>query len=451
MTAVDYTGKPMRYAASLRVVGFLCLILAHCRCGLSQTHGSEQASQPQFLQQGAWKPHVVEQLNGRASRFKSAAGIQVITLPWEMGAVYYPYLVYMPERDRLLMLLLWGQETKAGMVSSDDRGATWTMPKEIGDGWATGLTYLDRGRAVLKRDHRYWFTDDYGANWDRSIVVPRCQDDKLFHEDSPFFADRDPQSGRVTRLWATGKKAGLACLVRTSDDGGATWSDARHIPEWGQTGEIVLHRADNSNLVAACRVNLPQFAGKIDHFSGLGVSVSTDNAHTWSELNILYAWGRHLSSMVTLENGDIVLTHIVRKGYVDTAEGLPQFGIEAVVSRDHGRTWDLDHRYLLAVWRGNGTGANASPQRTATILLPDGSLLTAFGTGFRNKGRQGKRTHSPQDIAVVRWRTGPLSLDDDHTIADAPFDSQLRNVIDPRISQYALSDPGFRQIAPASR
>ena len=31
------------------------------------------------------------------------------------------------------------------------------------------------------------------------------------------------------------------------------------------------------------------------------------------------------------------------KGYVNTPDGFPQFGIEAMFSRDNGRTWDLDH------------------------------------------------------------------------------------------------------------
>ena len=434
------------FATTLRAVSFLFIVLILCRYASAQTDGRNGDSKPAFLKHEAWTAHVVEQLNGRAPRLKTAADVQVISKPWDLGAVYYPYMTYLPDKKRLLMQLMWGQKIQTGIVYSDDGGATWSRPKRIGDGWSSGLTFLDGSRGVLKRDNRYWFTDDLGASWDRSVPAPPCRDGKPFYEDSPFFVDRDVKSGRVTRLWATGKKPGLACLLRTSDDGGRTWSPFRHIPQWGRTGEIVLHRAGNGNLVAACRVNLPQFEGKIDHFSGLGVSVSKDNGRTWSKLNILYAWGRHMSSMVTLANGDIVLTYVVREGYVDTADGFPQFGVEAVISRDHGLTWDLDHRYLLAVWRGNRKSSElnswfASPQRTATVLLPDKSLITAFGTGYRNKGRQGQRTHSPQDIAIVRWRVGDGRLSDEHAIADALFDSELRNVFDPQVSSYAMSDP----------
>jgi len=37
---------------------------------------------------------VVEQLNGKAPRIKSKAQIQIITETWDMGAVYYPYMIY---------------------------------------------------------------------------------------------------------------------------------------------------------------------------------------------------------------------------------------------------------------------------------------------------------------------------------------------------------------------
>ena len=75
----------------------------------------------------------------------------------------------------------------------------------------------------------------------------------------------------------------------------------------------------------------------IDHTEGLGVSVSTDEGQTWSAW--LDDWGRHHPSLILLPGGEIVMTYVVRKGYVNTPDGFPQFGIEAVVSRDHGQTW----------------------------------------------------------------------------------------------------------------
>ena len=98
------------------------------------------------------------------------------------------------------------------------------------------------------------------------------------------------------------------------------------------------------------------------------------------------------------------MTYVVRLGYPHTADGYSQFGVEAVVSSDNGQTWDLDHRYVLATWVGNIKGGNAwycGVQSTSTLLLPDGKILTAFGTGYRNPAGA---TVCYMDLALVRWQ-----------------------------------------------
>ena len=125
------------------------------------------------------------------------------------------------------------------------------------------------------------------------------------------------------------------------------------------------------------------------------------------------------------------MTYVVRLGYVDSKDGFPQFGIEAVVSRDHGLTWDLDHKYILHAWAGALKGPDRwwpSSQSTSSQLLPDGSIITAFGTGYRIEEEQ-----APRDVGLVRWQlnTGPVNTDS--TIRDAAFDSDLRNIFDPSL------------------
>jgi len=192
-------------------------------------------------------------------------------------------------------------------------------------------------------------------------------------------------------------------------------------------------RAKNGDLVAACRTDFRgKFRTEVDHYEGLAVSVSKDNGYTWSSPNRLYDWGRHHPSMVVLPNADVVMTYVVRRGYPDTAEGFPQFGIEAVVSHDNGQTWDLDHRYVLASWAGNRKGPTcwwASSQATSSVLLPDGSILTAFGTGYRaQSGPDGLPT--PRDVGLIQWRANKGPVNAERTVAEAPFDSDLRNRFD---------------------
>lgn len=94
----------------------------------------------------AWKSHTVRQLNGPTGReVAQPAKLQIISEPWNR-VVAVPYVVYMPERDRLLMLVACDYPHRPMLIGSDDRGATWTEPKPLkektgraGEGVFTGL------------------------------------------------------------------------------------------------------------------------------------------------------------------------------------------------------------------------------------------------------------------------------------------------------------------------
>lgn len=169
-------------------------------------------------------------------------------------------------------------------------------------------------------------------------------------------------------------------------------------------------RAGNGDIIAACRTHVPDEFNRpvpeVDHYAGLGVSISADNGRTWSEINSLYAWGRHHPSLILLPDQRIVMSYVVRKGYDNTPDGYPQFGVEAIVSTDHGRRWDFDGRYVLDMWRGTSKTHRtwwASSQSTSSILLPDGSILTAYGTGYRNVPTS-RPLPAIRDIGLVKWR-----------------------------------------------
>jgi hypothetical protein len=62
-------------------------------------------------------------------------------------------------------------------------------------------------------------------------------------------------------------------------------------------------------------------------------------------------------------------------------------------------------------------------------LLPDGSIITVFGIGYRIHTDE----QAPRVVGLVCWRlnTGPVNTDT--TIRDAAFDSDLRNIFDPSL------------------
>jgi hypothetical protein len=361
----------------------------------------------------------------------------------------------------LLMLVACDSPHRAMLTSSDDQGVTWTEPKPLhldeqgkpDAGLATGLAYLGNGKLMTTDGARRWLSLDYGATWSTPAALAPMPNGKAWNIWDPLLVERDQTTNAVTCLAETGY-AVLAApdsgpgyqqgYIRFSTDEGSTWSDAIRVPQWNAVSEVAILRAANGDWVAAGRTDTPaQLKGEtLDHYEGLGVSISKDRGKTWSNVVKLYDWGRHHPSMVLLPNRDIAMTYVVRKGYVNTADGYPQFGVEAVVSHDNGQTWDLDHRYLLHTWVGNRkrTSVNenqpgpqawwASSQATSSVLLPDGAIITAFGTGYRSQPGPNNQA-TPRDVGLVLWRLGDQPVNGDRTLRDAPFDSTLRNVFDP--------------------
>ncbi|MCP4855535.1 MAG: hypothetical protein GY903_13675 [Fuerstiella sp.] len=398
-----------------------------------------------------WQPHEVRQLTGKAGTVRLPARFQIVTESWNR-VVAVPYMVNMPEKDRLLMLVGCDYPHRTFVLTSDDRGATWTDPRPArsGDGRAsiglgTSLAYLGKGKLVFYETGSAgtghpsrWFSSDYGQTWGDPVAIASTSDEKPWSIwDSPL-VDRHPKTGRITQLAETGySQSGTSsqAWIRFSTDEGQTWSQSVKVPQWQGVNEAYLFRAGNGDILAACRTDVPRrLKGKtLDHYEGLGISISNDDGRTWSTVRKLYDYGRHHPSLVLMPNQDVVMTYVVRLGYVDDRNGFPQFGIEAVVSHDHGVTWDLDHRYLLHVWSGERTGETywwPSSQATSSTLMRDGAILTAFGTGYRIKA--GKDSpQAPRDVGMIEWRLNTKPVNAESTIRDAAFDSDLRNVFDP--------------------
>ncbi len=353
------------------------------------------------------------------------AQFRILTESWNRLAAV-PSMVFMPETDRLLMLLSCDTPIQ-GMVSfSDDLGTTWRTPEYIiqrdasGNpdiGICCGLTYLGNGRAALMRTDskppQIWFSDDYGQTWKDPIGDPPAfgGEQRRYCWD-PFLVDTWRGTRRLAVAGHVERQGVFQAFIRFSTDEGRSWGEDMLVPQWSGVNEVALARAANGDMIAACRTCKPdRFTDRIDHYEGLGISLSSDDGSTWSDVDRFFDWGRHHPSLVVMPDGRVVMTYAVRLGYPDTDDGFKQFGVEAVTSGDNGRSWEVDKPYLLAKWPANRKGKVrsgddywwASPQATSTVLLPDGSLLTAFGTGYRS---QPDKLHNfaPRDVGLVKWR-----------------------------------------------
>ena len=399
-----------------------------------------------------WQTHTVHQLNGQASPFQLAARFQIVTESWNR-VVAVPFLVYMPEKNRLLMLVGCDYPHRAFVLTSDDQGATWSAPRpaqvdndgQPSIGMGTSLVYLGDGKLLFYESAglavgapERWFSSDYGQTWNRPVPIGPAPGGQPWSIWDPPLVERHPETRKVTRLIETGYHSSnrvSQAYLRSSTDLGRTWSKATKVPQWYRANEICLLRTGNGRLLAACRTDIPErLEGKtLDHYEGLGISFSDDEGRTWSPIRKLYDYGRHHPSLVLMPNHDIVMTYVVRLGYTPDPHGYPQFAIEAIVSHDHGVTWDLDHRYLLHVWSGKRKGDTywwPSSQATSSVLLPDASILTLFGTGYRIQASPDS-PQAPRDAGLVRWQLNHQKINDDRTIRQADFDSELRNRFDP--------------------
>lgn len=411
--------------------------------------GTLLATLPSFAD---WQHHEVRLLVGTEAPISVPAEIQILTESWRR-VVAVPYIIYMPEKQRLLMLVGCDYPHHPEVLKSDDGGASWSAPRRVAvegtnlEGLGTCLTYLGRGEVLFLAGDRRWVSRDFGESWEAGALVAQTVDGKPWYTWDPLLVERDPASGATTRLVETGytwlrtpevEKDHQQGYLRFSADLGNTWTESSKVPSWKEVSEVALVRAGDGTLVAACRTDIPlSKAGEwIDHFEGLGISTSHDDGATWSPVSKLYDHGRHHPSLILLPDHRLLMTYVVRKGYVDTPDGLPQFGVEAILSSDNGLTWDLDHRYILHAWIGNRTGENkwwASCQATSTVLLPDGSLVTAFGTGYRSEPDGSGGNPSPRDVGLVRWHLSEATLDDARPVRNAPPESDERNIFDPGI------------------
>lgn len=370
-----------------------------------------------------WRPHLVGRLRPRGGLEEQPAELQIVSEKWNTRA-QVPYLAYLPERDRLLMLLQC--EHQPASIYSDDHGATWTRPRLANPELAVtpdryylgvGLSYLGNGTAVFSDARgsceatRLWFTHDHGESWPESKPMPRAFDGKYCLQWDPFLVDRNRTTGSVERL----ALAGYTCttdgnhtlgFIRFSSDLGDTWTPDLVVPQWSRKNEIALTRTASGDILAAARLDpADENLDKIDHYTGFGISVSKDDGRTWSAVETVYEMGRHHTSTIVLPSGHLVMTYVVRAGYPETKEGHAQFGVEAIVSRDHGRTWDLDGRTVLHAWNSGRTDIpqwHRSVQQTSSVLLPDGHIYTAFGTYYRSEPAEGGAIR-PLDVGLVRW------------------------------------------------
>ena len=127
-----------------------------------------------------WNATKVLQMDNESVDVELSAQRQIVTETWNR-VVAVPYMVYMPEKDRICMLVSCDYPHQPMVLFSNDRGTTWGEPRPVSSdpavnaaaGLGTALTYLGAGRLMLVAGG-WWFSEDYGDTWKGPIPYRDC-------------------------------------------------------------------------------------------------------------------------------------------------------------------------------------------------------------------------------------------------------------------------------------
>jgi hypothetical protein len=311
---------------------------------------------------------------------------------------------------------------------SYDDGATWTSPRVVND---SPLDDRDAGALALDGDRLLisWFTSDIrqhsGATYeqmpDKERVERWRQAFRSYTDDAvaqhkgawvrrsadggdtwgpsirlPVNAPHGPIRLRSGALLYFGKQMFSDELERghiyalTSHDDGDTWTAQGSVPLYDGTGPDNYHEPHVAELPDGRLIGLIRLQNMrgsdvsleslgLTHFSMVQTE-STDGGQTWTPVEPLNFHGSPPHLLVH-SSGALVNVYGYR---------LEPYGERAMISRDGGRSWDID--YIL-----RDDGPDHDLGYPASVELPDASILTIYY-------QKPNRVEDQCGLLWTRWR-----------------------------------------------
>ncbi len=375
-----------------------------------------------------WMPHIVQQGDGQGGWTSRSAEFRFVHIA--LGKQLIPFGLAQMDNGRVLMLcsLNDGQRDRPVISTSDDGGDTWSDWQLVKRAYGRPmmLAYAGGGNISFDNGRYRVFSADYGETFRFRTDVEPTSDGGRFHGEGNPLVERD--SDGTVHVATVGYNFGppgapeapeapdtpwkidrpTVPYFRWSHDGGHRWQgevspDAWRFDDHWQNStypravsEGSLVRAAGGALVAALRTNTPpwMFHTESDNMEGIGVSLSYDNGNSWGPIDLLFRSGRMHPHLLRLKDDRLVMSYVVRQDLSNEGRyNSFNRGVEAIVSTDHGVTWDTSKRYLLDQWMmfdpANPFATYCG--HTSSCVLDDGRILTAYG-------------HCPsKSVALIRW------------------------------------------------
>lgn len=307
--------------------------------------------------------------------------------------------------DRDAHVCPWG---KTQIIRSQDQGKTWSDPEVI-----TSTPLDDRDAGIIETKKRTllvsWFTSVaftlpvYRTAYERYAriaekITPEIRKQWLGNwvrrsEDggktwlepvrTAATAPHGPIQLRDGRLLYIGNgvwNGKSTMLIEESADDGRTWRVLTTIPKPVEIAtDAGLSEPHMVELVSGKLIAMVRHEPK-DRQCFLLQSESTDGGKTWSPLTKTGIWG-YPPHLTQLKNGWVLVTYGYR---------LEPYTQRACISRDEGKTWDIENQITLANALGPDMGYPSSVQ------LDDGSILTVY--------YQAEKAGGPTVLNSTHWR-----------------------------------------------
>ncbi len=292
---------------------------------------------------------------------------------------------------------------EAMLAVSHDEGETWSdmRPLDIPER-PTQYSVLSDGTQILAVGSRIYRSEDDGQTFEQCPVpwedFAGSRDGLVYGFGETNGVIEMPDGHLVTTCCVVRRPIehydDFNCYLLRSTDGGRSWGDTSFIIN---TDEISLVLPSEGRLLGLARLDT-RYSDEVWGQGGqigeggdqMSIIESTDAGRTWSDPVPIagLGMGQIPGFPLLLPDSRLLMVYGNRR--------FP-FGVQAIASYDHGKTWNTEHFLMLAFASWDNYGGHPR-----SILMPDGSIITGY---YARYFKDHPKTVSGDLVShCLRWR-----------------------------------------------